>query len=1372
MLRSWSAPVRRGAAVSAALLAVCATGATSPALAVCAPDLTIQSGVTVTCNNVGAETAQQGNGTNDNVTLTVQPGALINRTGQNLGIQVRSGNAISISGEVRARNAIQVEGSNNSITVGSGGVVRDNTMGTPSAAIRLNSPAGVNNTITIDAGGLVTGNSTTEVIAVKGQATIVNFGTISNTTGGSGNRFAIIVDPVSGGVTNVTNGGIIRGAGGAAAQLSNQNDTWTQLTGATVTGFVNAAGGVDTLVLSGSGSATLNASTIGPTGQWQNFELFEKAGAGTWTLSGSGAQAWTISAGTLIGNATSLQGPITNNATLIFNQTGSGTRAAPISGTGQVIKQGTGTLTLTGANTYTGETLVSAGTLVGNTTSLQGDITNNATLTFNQTAAGTYSDILDGTGLLVKQGAGALTLSGANTYTGGTRIDAGTVRVSAEENLGAPGGRLTFNGGTAVLQYAAGFTSSRPITLNAAGGRIDTTGHDAALAGVIGGPGRLTKLGAGTLTITGSNTYTGGTTVSAGTLVGTTASLRGNVIDSGTLVFDQATAGTFTPVISGTGSVAKQGAGTLTLAGANTYSGGTAINAGTLQVGSNANLGGAAGGISFNGGALQYSAGFSSPRPVTLNAGGGTVNTNGNSATLSGVISGPASLTKTGAGGLTLAGANTYTGGTTIAGGMLGVSADSSLGAPVSSLTLAGGTLRYGAGFSSSRPLTLNVGGGTIDTNGHNATLSGASGGPGGLAKTGAGTLTLLGGNSYSGGTTVSGGTLAGNAASLQGHILNNATLVFDQTTAGTFNGAISGAGAVVKQGAGALTLLGTNSYTGGTTVSAGTLIGNSTSLQGNILNNATLMFDQAASGAYAGVIGGPGAVVKQGGGALTLTGINTYTGGTTVDAGALLVNGAIGSASIAPRAILGGTGAVGPVVINGTLAPASSIGTISTGSLVLNGTYQVEVNAAAQGDRVNVTGTLTLGPTSVLDILAALGEYGSSTSYLIIDNDGTDAVNGAFGTTAINSPFLRASVDYAGGDGNDVVLRLTRTAATFTSVAGTPNQAAVATVLTALEPTATGDLAGVIGQLLTASAPEVRGALDALSGNFLASLDGLDTITAFADAMVSAYLPGAWMIGLGGSTRVDSDRHAASYRSKLAGLALGLNHRVSEEWTAGFGVGYGQTTVDSDQGRASIESLWAALRAIWARRPVRVQLFAGYGYDDVDNDRRIRFLQIDRTATSGFAYNRLTGGLDLGVPLPVGPVALEPFGQLLATTWWRDGYREHGAGDVGLIVDSNHGTSLLTTLGLRGGWTSGIWSAEAVLGWRHLAAGDNFTTEARFVGAPGLPFPVTGVSLARHAILAGAKLGVGPFRIAYQMAAAPGGVFAHSGVGGFEVRW
>lgn len=312
------------------------------------------------------------------------------------------------------------------------------------------------------------------------------------------------------------------------------------------------------------------------------------------------------------------------------------------------------------------------------------------------------------------------------------------------------------------------------------------------------------------------------------------------------------------------------------------------------------------------------------------------------------MITGPDGLTKTGPGTFTLSGINTYSAGTAITGGTLAVSADSRLGGPAGNLRFDGGTLRYLAGFGSSRLVTLSTAGGTVDTNGNSAALSGPISGTGSFAKIGGGTLTLLGTNTYTGGTTINAGTLLGNAASLQGDIVDNATLVFDQAGTGTHAGSISGTGTVRKQGAGTLTLLGANTYAGGTTISAGTLVGNVASLQGSIVDNATLVFDQPADGTYGGVVSGT--LVKRGAGTLTLTGANSYAGGTAVDAGTLRVS---------TDSNLGALGA-GLSFDGGTLQYVA--GFASNRSITLNagGTIDTDGNSATLAGPLGGAGSLT----------------------------------------------------------------------------------------------------------------------------------------------------------------------------------------------------------------------------------------------------------------------------------------------------------------------------------------------------------------------------------------------------------------------------
>ncbi|NKC49465.1 hypothetical protein HED54_20490 [Ochrobactrum anthropi ATCC 49188] len=218
----------------------------------------------------------------------------------------------------------------------------------------------------------------------------------------------------------------------------------------------------------------------------------------------------------------------------------------------------------------------------------------------------------------------------------------------------------------------------------------------------------------------------------------------------------------FSGVIGGAGQLTKTGAGTLVLSGVNTYTGGTAVNGGVLSVRVDKNLGATTGALSFDGGTLLLADSFDNNRAVTLDAGGGTIETTAaKSNGFSGVISGAGKLTKTGAGTLALSGVNSYTGGTAVNGGVLSVGADENLGATAGALSFNGGSLLLTDSFDSARAVTLGASGGTIETTAAKSNdFSGVISGAGKLTKTGDGILVLSGANSYSGTTTVSKGTL------------------------------------------------------------------------------------------------------------------------------------------------------------------------------------------------------------------------------------------------------------------------------------------------------------------------------------------------------------------------------------------------------------------------------------------------------------------------------------------------------------------------------------------------------------------------------------------------------------------------------------
>lgn len=254
-----------------------------------------------------------------------------------------------------------------------------------------------------------------------------------------------------------------------------------------------------------------------------------------------------------------------------------------------------------------------------------------ANTTLSQTGTGTFSSTISGPGGLTIAG-GTVNLLGTNTFTGGTTIaSGGTLRAGADAAMGAASGGLTFTGGT--LQATSAYTIARQVSLGTGGGTIDTNGNNILVSTAIAGSGGLTKAGTGILTVSGANSYVGGTTINAGTLRlaagaslpttgaltvnGGTLDFNGNNVTIGslagaggtlslgasTLTVAEAGSTTFAGTLTGTGGVTKTGTGTLNLTGANTYTGPTSVSGGRLAingsitsnvtVGSGGNLGGA-----------------------------------------------------------------------------------------------------------------------------------------------------------------------------------------------------------------------------------------------------------------------------------------------------------------------------------------------------------------------------------------------------------------------------------------------------------------------------------------------------------------------------------------------------------------------------------------------------------------------------------------------------------------------------------------------------------------------------------------------------------------------------------------------------------
>ncbi len=658
---------------------------------------------------------------------------------------------------------------------------------------------------------------------------------------------------------------------------------------------------------------------------------------------------------TLNGNSITLNGSVTNSSsttqTINLPMTLSGTRtfdtesgniivSGVMSGSGGLTKAGSETLTLSAANTYTGATTINAGTLaygVNNAISSGAVIVSGGTLnisTFSDTVgavtlssgaingttgvltgasyameSGSVSAILAGGAALTKTTSGTTTLTAANTYTGATTISAGTLQLGSGGTTGSIANTSSITNNAALV-----FNRSNALTVGSA----------------ISGSGSLTKLGAGTTTLTANNTYSGATTISAGTLQigngGTTGSIANTagVTNNGSLVFNRSDALNVDFVISGSGSVTHSGSGILTLTANNTYTGATIVSAGTLLIGDTGSI--------------------ASTSSITNNT--AVIFDRTTDLTVDYTLAGTGTVTHAGSATTTLTTANTYTGTTTLLGGVLKIDTPGALGG--GNLYLDGGVLGITSNFTSR---TMGSGSNQVQWN--------TSGNGGGFA-------------AY-------GGTHAVD--------LNDAPFI-------NWNPQIGDGVSLIL---GADDADGTVDWQQNIQIGGGVQVGPRTF----DVRNGSAAVDAIVSG----VLSGPNVdrfLQKTGTGTMVLTAANTYTGATEVVAGTLLLNGSHaggGLYTVSAGATLGGAGSTeSDLSIAGILSPGASIETFESGAVSFTdlSTFEYEVDSdAALGvaaDLMLVNGDLDLTDTvelSLADLASSPAMFAMSTTFTLINYDG-----------------------------------------------------------------------------------------------------------------------------------------------------------------------------------------------------------------------------------------------------------------------------------------------------------------------------------------------------------------------------------------------
>jgi fibronectin-binding autotransporter adhesin len=908
----------------------------------------------------------------------------------------------------------------------------------------------------------------------------------------------------------------------------------------------------------------------------------------------------------------------------------------------------------------------------------------------------TFSGAFTGTGAggVTKINLGTVTLSGTSLYGGDTVVNGGTLNIQNGGKvsdtagiLGAAAGttgivNVIGPGSTWINSGGVGVGSSGTGTLNIRNGGT-VSDNNGTLGASPGSTGTVTVDGAGSVWTNGANLSVG----SAGT---GTLNIQngGQVTDTvGEIGLLQGSAGTV--LVDGTNSTWTNSGG-LRIGGLRTRPGGTGLlqitnggtvnaaattiwNTGTLAVGASFTLNTAL--LTVNGGTIRTLADTTFPNNATLAAGGVTLDSKQFNSTFSGAFSGAGAVTKIGSGSVTLSGANSYSGGTNLDGGILAVESDSNLG--TGPLSFDGGTLEAlaaGGGITSSKAVTLAAGGGAFLADpGTNSTLSGVIGGTGAFTKDGAGTLTLSGENTYSGGTTISAGTLQ----------LGN----------------------------------------GGTTGS----------IVGDVLDKGTLVFNRSGGKkTFAGVISGSGSLVKLGSDILELTQDNTYSGGTTIEDGVLVAGVPI--AGQATSCALG----TGNVFLNGGTLRAPSLD-----PLIINvggdytqgpgGTLALGIGGldGSQYDHAQVGGNASLNGTLAVSSLNNFRPV-SGNAFEVVHSNGTRTGQFAQVNDFLNNnPNLQRFDIYAS---NAVVLLY----AAATTPAPTPTPTPPTPVPTPTPPGPTPSptpnprppIDIIVPQPLPPVDPGepippkfllsfLDPTVEQLTSMFEIPFSGANTqrfnltdrmtqiqrgSTGFVSAVPPTPAPiptgkeigkkevvppalvpgptnrwGVWVNGWGEWVNVNDDNGAKGYNFTTGGVSVGVDYRITDYLAIGLFGTYAHTWTSLNPGSIDVNTGRGGLCATYWNQGFYINGAIYGGYNSYDTSRGELTNTLANGSTSGYEVSTF---VDTGYDFHFGDLSFGPVFAAQYTNVHVDGFTEQGS-FLPLNIHSDSEESWRTDLGV-----------------------------------------------------------------------------------------